>query len=57
SIIIFLTYKTEFLGQTQVTKEVIWLRRLLNKLNMNQDKAIIIICSNNQGAIILSLNL
>jgi hypothetical protein len=51
-----LTCEAEFLGQTQATKEAIWLRRLLNELNMSQGKAATIICGDNQGAIALSSN-
>jgi len=29
-------YEVEFMGQTQATKEAVWLRRLLNELNMSQ---------------------
>jgi hypothetical protein len=56
SIVALSTCEAEFLGQTQATKEAIWLRRLLNELNMSQGKAAIIICGDNQGAIALSLN-
>jgi hypothetical protein len=44
------------MGQTQATKEAIWLRRLLNELNMSQGKGATIICGDNQGAIALSSN-
>jgi hypothetical protein len=32
------TCEAEILGQTQATKEAIWLRRLLDELNMSQGK-------------------
>jgi hypothetical protein len=38
-------------------KEAIWLRRVLNELNMSQGKTATIICGDNQGAIALSSNL
>ncbi|THC95890.1 hypothetical protein EYZ11_004621 [Aspergillus tanneri] len=50
------TCEVEFLGQTQATKEAIWLRRLFNELNMNQGKTATFICGDNQGAIALSSN-
>ncbi|KAJ6047020.1 uncharacterized protein N7446_011854 [Penicillium canescens] len=50
------TCEAEFLGQTQATKEAVWLRRLLNELNMNQGLNATIICGDNQGAIALSSN-
>jgi hypothetical protein len=50
------TCEAEFLGQTQATKEAVWLRRLLNELNMNQGMNATIICGDNQGAIALSSN-
>jgi hypothetical protein len=50
------TCEAEFLGQTQATKEAVWLRRLLNELNMNQGTNATIICGDNQGAIALSSN-
>ena len=48
------TCEAEFLGQTQATKEAVWLRRLLNELNMDQGTTATIICGDNQGAIALS---
>ncbi|KAJ5473962.1 hypothetical protein N7475_003528 [Penicillium sp. IBT 31633x] len=56
SVVALSTCEAEFLGQTQATKEAIWLRRLLNELNMNQGKTATIICGDNQGAIALSSN-
>ncbi|KAI3056906.1 hypothetical protein CBS147353_11111 [Aspergillus niger] len=56
SVVALSTCEAEFLGQTQATKEAIWLRRLLNELNMSQGKAATIICGDNQGAIALSSN-
>ncbi|EDN03770.1 hypothetical protein HCAG_01635 [Histoplasma mississippiense (nom. inval.)] len=56
NIVALSTCEAEFLGQTQATKEAIWLRRLLNELNMSQGKAATIICGDNQGAIALSSN-
>jgi hypothetical protein len=50
------TCEAEFLGQTQATKEAVWLRRLLNELNMNQGPNATIICGDNQGAIALASN-
>lgn len=56
NVVALSTCKAEFIRQTQATKEAIWLRRLLNELNVSQGKAATIIYSNNQGAIALSLN-
>src|SRR4051794_37977452 len=56
SVVTLSTCEAEFMGQTQATKEAIWLRRLLNELNMSQGKAATIICGDNQGAIALSSN-
>jgi hypothetical protein len=56
SVVALSTCEAEFLGQTQATKEAIWLRRLLNELNMSQGKTATIICGDNQGAIALSSN-
>ncbi|KAJ5283470.1 hypothetical protein N7505_001450 [Penicillium chrysogenum] len=56
SVVALSTCEAEFLGQTQATKEAIWLRRLLNELNMSQGKSATIICGDNQGAIALSSN-
>jgi hypothetical protein len=50
------TCEAEFLGQTQATKEAVWLRRLLNELNMDQGTTATIICGDNQGAIALASN-
>jgi hypothetical protein len=56
SVVALSTCEAEFLGQTQATKEAVWLRRLLNELNMSQGIAATIICGDNQGAIALSSN-
>ena len=56
SVVALSTCEAEFLGQTQATKEAIWLRRLLDELNVSQGKAATIICGDNQGAIALSSN-
>jgi hypothetical protein len=56
SVVALSTCEAEFMGQTQATKEAIWLRRLLNELNLSQGKAATIICGDNQGAIALSSN-
>jgi hypothetical protein len=56
SVVALSTCEAEFMGQTQATKEAIWLRRLLNELNVSQGKAATIICGDNQGAIALSSN-
>ncbi|KAJ5337477.1 uncharacterized protein N7506_005499 [Penicillium brevicompactum] len=50
------TCEAEFLGQTQATKEAVWLRRLLNELNLDQGTTATIICGDNQGAIALASN-
>lgn len=55
SVVALSTCEAEFMGQTQATKEAIWLRRL-NELNVGQGKAATIICGDNQGAIALSSN-
>lgn len=56
SVVALSTCEAEFLGQTQAKKEAIWLRRLLNELNVGQGKTATIICGDNQGAIALSSN-
>jgi hypothetical protein len=56
SVVALSTCEAEFMGQTQATKEAIWLRKLLNELNLSQGKAATIICGDNQGAIALSSN-
>lgn len=56
SVVALSTCEAEFIGQTQATKEAIWLRRLLNELNLCQGKAATIICGDNQGTIALSSN-
>ncbi|EKG09467.1 Integrase catalytic core [Macrophomina phaseolina MS6] len=56
SIVALSTCEAEFIGQTQATKEAIWLRRLLHELNVSQGKTATIICGDNQGAIALSSN-
>jgi hypothetical protein len=56
SIVALSTCEAEFIGQTQATKEAIWLRRLLSELNMRHGTAATIICGDNQGAIALSSN-
>lgn len=50
------TCEAEFLGQTQPTKEAVWLRGLLNKLNMDQETTATVIFGDNQGAIALASN-
>lgn len=56
SVVALSTCEAEFLGQIQATNEAIWLRKLLNELNLSQGKAATIICGDNQGAIALSSN-
>jgi hypothetical protein len=56
NIVALSTCEAEFMGQTQATKEAIWLRRLLHELNMGQGKCATIICGDNQGAIALASN-
>lgn len=56
SVVALSTCEAEFMGQTQATKEAIWLRRLLSELNLGQGQAGTIICGDNQGAIALSSN-
>jgi hypothetical protein len=56
TVVALSTCEAEFMGQTQATKEAIWLRRLLNELNVSQGKTATIICGDNQGAIALSSN-
>jgi hypothetical protein len=56
NVVALSTCEAEFIGQTQATKEAIWLRRLLDELNVKQGKAATIICGDNQGAIALSSN-
>jgi hypothetical protein len=50
------TCEAEYIGQSNATKEAIWLRRLLDEIrpeDMNESKATIIFCDN-QGAIALA---
>ena len=52
------TCEAEYIGQTNATKEAIWLRRLLNEIRpetVNELQATIIYCDN-QGAIALAKN-
>jgi hypothetical protein len=56
TVVALSTCEAEFMGQTQATKEAIWLRRLLDELNIDQGKTATIICGDNQGAIALSAN-
>jgi hypothetical protein len=52
------SYKAEYIGQTNATKEAIWLQRLLNEIQpeaANKAQATIIYCDN-QGAIALAKN-
>jgi hypothetical protein len=52
------TCEAEYIGQTNATKEAIWLRRLLNEIRpetANEPQATIIYCDN-QGAIALAKN-
>ncbi|OQD94858.1 hypothetical protein PENSOL_c023G00648 [Penicillium solitum] len=57
NIVALSTCEAEFMGQTQATKETIWLRkRLLHELNMGQGKCATIICGDNQEAIALASN-
>ena len=53
-----MTCEAEYIGQTNATKEAIWLRRLLNEIRpetANEPQATIIYCDN-QGAIALAKN-
>lgn len=56
NVVALSTCEAEFMGQTQATKKAIWLRRLLNELNVSQGKTATIICGDNQGTIALSSN-
>jgi hypothetical protein len=56
NVVALSTCEAEFMGQTQATKEAIWLRRLLHELNMGQGQRATIICGDNQGAIALAAN-
>ena len=56
SVVALSTCEAEFMGQTQATKEAIWLRRLLDELNIDQGKTATIIWGDNQGAIALAAN-
>lgn len=44
SVVALSACEAEFIGQTEATKEAIWLRRLLNEPNLSQGKAATIIC-------------
>jgi hypothetical protein len=48
--------ESEYMGQTQATKEAIWLRRLLNELLDAEEPVATVIFGDNQGAIALSKN-
>ncbi|KAI1676236.1 hypothetical protein KJE20_14168 [Pyrenophora tritici-repentis] len=49
--------EAEYMGQTQATKEAIWLRQLLTELNQGKDnQAPTAILADNQGAIALASN-
>ncbi len=57
--------EAEYMGQTQATKEAIWLRRLMEELNghlggegtaVKGDPCAVVIFSDNQGAIALAKN-
>ena len=51
------TCEAEYIGQTQATKEAVWLRGLLNQLNPGDQaiKTVVIYCDN-QGAMALAKN-
>ena len=51
------TCEAEYIGQTQATKEAVWLRGLLNQLNPSDQatKTVVIYCDN-QGAMALAKN-
>ena len=51
------TCEAEYIGQTQATKEAVWLRGLLNQLNPSEQatKAVVLYCDN-QGAMALAKN-
>ena len=53
------TCEAEYIGQTQATKEAVWLRGLLSQLNANDQshasKTVVIYCDN-QGAMTLAKN-
>src|SRR5205085_10221192 len=49
--------EAEFMGQTQATKEAVWLRRLLQEVTQQGERPLAtIIFGDNQGAIALSKN-
>lgn len=49
--------EAEYMGQTQATKEAIWLRRLLGELNaVNDQMTATVIYGDNQGALALARN-
>ena len=51
------TCEAEYIGQTQATKEAIWLRNLLQELNPDSHWAqMVVLYGDNQGAIALSKN-
>lgn len=51
-------YKFEYITQTQTSKKVVWISRLLKKLNLNWELLIasIIVKTNNQKTITLNAN-
>ena len=48
--------EAEYMGETQATKEAIWLRSLLKELLGKEEPAATIIYGDNQGAIALAKN-
>jgi hypothetical protein len=49
------SYEVEYMGQTQATKEAVWLRSMLDQLKPGDYQVTVIHC-NNQGAITLVKN-
>jgi hypothetical protein len=49
------SYEAEYMGQTQATKEAVWLRSMLDQLKPGDCQATVIHCDN-QGAIALAKN-
>ena len=50
------TCEAEYIGQTQATKEAVWLKRLLDQLNPQEHRYAVIIFCDNQGAMALAKN-
>jgi hypothetical protein len=51
------TIETEYMANTQATKEAIWITKLMMDLRYMEEKKVMVIRCDNQGAISLTKNL